>query len=253
MLVCKYLLEKNDLNLDDPEVCWETDFGQEMYRLTWSFFLVLVIVPFLLQTFHSAVFGCLRLSAFLMAELNKSGSNYQEDKSKKKQRKRKRIKIPFLFAPEFDIAAKTMHLLHAQAVAWMGLYFCPLIPSLLCLIYFVTFYLEKVCRKKSEQMYVRSTISTIILQLNLKMNCRYSTKAWRASQTQTVLYILCLILFLGGVIVYTLAVTRWEPSQHCGPFQGYSIPALVTEYLPRLNELFVFNPGFAAAVDLVLM
>ena len=36
--------------------CWETNLGQELYRMLWMFFLMLVILPFFIELLHILIY-----------------------------------------------------------------------------------------------------------------------------------------------------------------------------------------------------
>ncbi len=85
---------------------------QDLYRLLMMFALVLLLANLLLETLRNLAFSLLR------------------------QR--------WLGAPEFDVARNVMHLVYAQSAAWVGLYFSPMLPVLLAIVYMLTYYVKKV-------------------------------------------------------------------------------------------------------------
>ena len=50
--------------------------------------------------------------------------------------------------PEFDIGINTVHLIYAQTVTWIGLYFSPLLSIVFVIILPLTFYLKQVRAKE---------------------------------------------------------------------------------------------------------
>ena len=51
--------------------------------------------------------------------------------------------------PEFDIGINTVHLIYAQTVTWIGLYFSPLLSIVFVIILPLTFYLKQVSAEEN--------------------------------------------------------------------------------------------------------
>ncbi|XP_059413265.1 transmembrane channel-like protein 5 isoform X2 [Carassius carassius] len=151
--------------------CWETFVGQSVYRL-----LIIDFIFCLLGIF----FG-----EFLR---NVIGTMW----------------IQSLGVPEFDIARNVLDLIYAQTLAWIGIYFSPLLPVMQVLKLFIIFYLKKV---------------------SLSMNCQPPKHTGRAAQIQTVFIALLFFPSFVGVLSM-VAYTVWslKPSDQCGPFQGLDTP-----------------------------
>lgn len=51
---------------------------------------------------------------------------------------------PTLSAPGFDISRNTLNLIHNQTLFWVGFFFSPLLPMVMVVKMFLTFYIKKV-------------------------------------------------------------------------------------------------------------
>ncbi|KAM6971884.1 transmembrane channel-like protein 5 [Aplochiton taeniatus] len=106
-ILCYYWMN----NVAKKFACWESIVGQSLYRLVVVDFLFLMLGSF---------FG-----EFL--------SNVMGTKC-----------FPSMGVPEFDVARNVLDLIYAQTLAWIGIYFSPLLPVIQILKFFILFYLKKV-------------------------------------------------------------------------------------------------------------
>ncbi|KAK9977574.1 hypothetical protein ABG768_019381 [Culter alburnus] len=167
-ILCFYWL--NDVP-NSTSSCWESFVGQSVYRL-----LIIDFIFCLLGIF----FG-----EFLR---NVIGTMW----------------IQSLGVPEFDIARNVLDLIYAQTLAWIGIYYSPLLPVMQVLKLFIIFYLKKV---------------------SLSMNCQPPKHTGRAAQIQTVFIALLFFpSFVGTLAMVSFTVWRLRPSDQCGPFQGLNTP-----------------------------
>uniref|UniRef100_A0A8D0GPY7 Transmembrane channel-like protein n=1 Tax=Sphenodon punctatus TaxID=8508 RepID=A0A8D0GPY7_SPHPU len=151
--------------------CWESLVGQDIYRL--------VIVDFLF---------CLLGSFFGEFVRRIIGTKCCKT----------------LGVPEFDIARNVLDLIYTQTLAWIGIFFSPLLPAIQLISLLIIFYVKKV---------------------SLMMNCQPPHKAWRASQMNTVfIFLLFFPSFAGVLSIMAITVWRLKPSENCGPFQGLTSP-----------------------------
>ncbi|XP_026214685.1 transmembrane channel-like protein 5 [Anabas testudineus] len=148
-------------------VCWESMVGQALYRLVVVDFLFLMLGSFFGE-FLSNVIGT-RL-------------------------------LPRIGVPEFDVARNVLELIYAQTLAWLGIYFAPLLPAIQIVKFFILFYLKKV---------------------SLTQNCQPPQRTGRAAQMQTIFIALLFFPFFVGALSI-VAYVSWSltPSEHCGPFRG---------------------------------
>ncbi|MGH0115466.1 UNVERIFIED_CONTAM: hypothetical protein FKN15_000101 [Acipenser sinensis] len=159
------VVENNNIN------CWETFVGQDIYRL--------IIIDFIF---------CLLGSFFGEFLRNVIGTKC----------------LSGLGVPEFDIARNVLDLIYAQTLAWIGIFFSPLLPAIQIIKLFLIFYLKKV---------------------SLMQNCQPPKQSWRAAQMMTT-FILLLFFpsFSGALSVVAFIVWRRAPSKTCGPFRGLAVP-----------------------------
>ncbi|XP_069839859.1 transmembrane channel-like protein 5 isoform X2 [Dendropsophus ebraccatus] len=167
-ILCYYWLEKI---AESSRQCWESYIGQDIYRL--------VVIDFLFVL----------VGSFFGEFLRKIIGTYC---------------CKTLGIPEFDIARNVLDLIYAQTLAWIGIFFSPLLPIIQMIKLFIIFYVKKV---------------------SLMMNCIPPRRAWRASQMTTVFIFLLFFPSLAGVLC-VVGVTWWrrKPSELCGPFRTLNTP-----------------------------
>ncbi|KAG8015126.1 Transmembrane channel-like protein 5 [Nibea albiflora] len=156
--------------------CWESMVGQALYRLVIFDFFFLMLGSF---------FG-----EFLRNVMG-------------------RRLLPRLGVPEFDVARNVLELIYTQTLAWIGIYFSPLLPAIQILKFFILFYLKKV---------------------SLTQNCQPPRRQGRAAQMQTIFIALLFFPFFVGALSI-VAYTSWSltPSEQCGPFRGLNNTFSVVE------------------------
>ncbi|XP_077172674.1 transmembrane channel-like protein 5 isoform X2 [Paroedura picta] len=147
--------------------CWETVVGQDIYKLIVAEFICCLLGS-LFGEFGRRIIGtkcCAQLGV-----------------------------------PEFDIARNVLDLIYVQTLAWIGIFFSPLIPAIQMVSFFIIFYVKKV---------------------SLMRNCQPPRKAWRAAQMNTLfIFLLFFPSFTGVLSVIAVLVWRMKPSETCGPFRG---------------------------------
>ncbi|XP_035516410.1 transmembrane channel-like protein 5 [Morone saxatilis] len=165
--------------------CWESMVGQALYRLVIVDFLFLMLGSFFGE-FLSNVIGT-RL-------------------------------LPRLGVPEFDVARNVLELIYAQTLAWIGIYFSPLLPAIQILKFFILFYLKKV---------------------SLTQNCQPPRRTGRAAQMQTIFIALLFFpFFVGALSIVAYTAWRLTPSEQCGPFRGLnSTFSVVGVWIDDLQEI----------------
>uniref|UniRef100_A0A8C5KTA1 Transmembrane channel-like protein n=1 Tax=Jaculus jaculus TaxID=51337 RepID=A0A8C5KTA1_JACJA len=184
-ILCYYWI--NIVAVSDDE-CWETFIGQDIYRL-------------LLMDFVFSLADSL-LGEFLRRFI---GMKF----------------ITSLGLQEFDIARNVLELIYSQTLAWLGIFFCPLLPFIQMITLFIMFYVKNI---------------------SLMMNFQPPSKAWRASQMITLFIFLLFFPSFTGVLC-TLAITIWrlKPSATCGPFRGLpSFIQSIYSWIDTLNR----RPGY---------
>ncbi|XP_029545281.1 transmembrane channel-like protein 5 [Salmo trutta] len=147
--------------------CWESIVGQALYRLVIVDFLFIMLGSFFGE-FLSNVIGTKCIQS--------------------------------LGVPEFDVARNVLDLIYAQTLAWIGIYFSPLLPVIQIIKFFILFYLKKV---------------------SLTQNCQPPRRAGRAAQMQTIfIAILFFPSFVGALSMVAYTMWTLPPSDNCGPFRG---------------------------------
>ncbi|XP_041062802.1 transmembrane channel-like protein 5 [Carcharodon carcharias] len=181
-VLCYYWLVTVANNVE----CWETFVGQDLYRLVVTDFIFSLLGSF---------FGEFIRSTMGMHCCHKLG------------------------IPEFDIARNVLGLIYAQILAWIGLFFAPLIPAIQIIKFFIIFHVKKV---------------------SLIMNCQPPRKAWRASHMTTIfIFLLFFPGFLGVLCLLGVTVWIWKPSKRCGPFRGLNVPYnSISHFIVMLQERF---------------
>ncbi|XP_056136754.1 transmembrane channel-like protein 5 [Lampris incognitus] len=166
-------------------LCWESMVGQALYRLVIADFFFLMLGSFFGE-FLSNLIGT-RL-------------------------------LPSIGVPEFDVARNVLDLIYAQTLAWIGLYFSPLLPVIQIFKFFILFYLKKV---------------------SLIQNCQPPRRSGRAAQMQTIFIALLFFpSFVGALSM--VAYTTWSltPSKQCGPFRGLNNAfSTVTVWIEDLENI----------------
>ncbi|XP_021504458.1 transmembrane channel-like protein 5 isoform X1 [Meriones unguiculatus] len=184
-ILCYYWL--NIVALSGEE-CWETLIGQDIYRLLLMDF-VFSLADSLLGEFLRRFIGMRFMTS--------------------------------LSLQEFDIARNVLELIYAQTLAWLGIFFCPLLPFIQMITLFIMFYVKNI---------------------SLMMNFQPPSKAWRASQMITFFIFLLFFPSFTGVLC-TLAITIWrlKPSADCGPFRG--LPSFIQSIYSWIDSLSR-RPGY---------
>ena len=170
--------------------CTEDLIGQEVYRLLLLYFIIFVVGHFTLESFYK-----LMVSSFMKS----------------------------LPSPEFDVAFNTMHLLFAQTLAWVAIYYSPVLILFFLVILFITFYFKLA---------------------SLKLNCSGAAGAkqpWQAAQSQTLFFSMTFANFL-VVFIHFLFIINKKPSEDCGPFKNLKTPS------DLISNVIILQPGFAGLI-----
>ncbi|XP_053274788.1 transmembrane channel-like protein 5 [Pleuronectes platessa] len=179
-VLCYYWMNVVAMNFS----CWESMIGQALYRLVIFDFFFLMLGSFFGE-FLSKVIGT--------------------------------TVLPRLGVPEFDIARNVLELIYAQTLAWVGIYFSPLLPAIQIVKFFILFCLKKV---------------------SLTHNCQPPRRTGRAAQMQTTFIALLFFPFFVGALSM-VAYTAWSltPSEQCGPFRGLNNAfSVVSVWIDDLEE-----------------
>lgn len=116
--------------------CWQTDLGEEIYRL--------IVLDFIASVFEA----CLQFTRFML---------YKKF-------------WPRIGRPEFDIARGTLNLIYNQSLFWMGFYFSPLMSLIIVIKLTFTFYMKryqlKKCYQQPSQPWRAAQTQTLFLALS---------------------------------------------------------------------------------------
>lgn len=188
--------------------CWETRVGQEMYKLLIFDFLTVLVVILLVDFPRKMIVD--HCSCKL---------------------------VQLWGQQEFVVPPVVLDIIYGQTVCWIGTFFCPLLPLLNTIKYFIIFYLKKI---------------------TLLNNCRPADRTFRAS-TANFFFLLVLLLGLGISWVPVLySIFAMTPSKPCGPFRNQvSIWDTITtsvETLPNVaREFLQFIASQAFAIPLFFL
>ncbi|XP_077490271.1 uncharacterized protein LOC144101114 isoform X1 [Amblyomma americanum] len=152
-------------------MCWETAVGQQIYKLTILDFIVGVTLVFVVECPRKLIvtrFQC------------------------------KLAKI--IGQQEFNIPNRVLDLVYSQTLCWLGTFYCPLLPAVTMIKYFIIFYVQK---------------------FTLMNNSAPSQTPYRASRSNTFFVIVLLLALFLAVIPFAYALVEIQPSLSCGPFQQY--------------------------------
>ncbi|XP_024259413.2 transmembrane channel-like protein 5 isoform X1 [Oncorhynchus tshawytscha] len=184
-ILCSYWMK----DVANTFSCWESIVGQALYRLVIMDFLFIMLGSFFGE-FLSNVIGTKCIQS--------------------------------LGVPEFDVARNVLDLIYAQTLAWIGIYFSPLLPVIQIIKFFILFYLKKV---------------------SLTQNCQPPRRAGRAAQMQTIfIAILFFPSFLGALSMVAYTVWTLPPSDKCGPFRGLNTTfSAIQIWMDDLNRVDAFQ------------
>ncbi|XP_072012922.1 voltage-gated chloride channel TMC4 [Engystomops pustulosus] len=185
--------------------CWETRVGQEMYKLLIFDFLT-VLVMILLVDFPRKM-----IVDHCSCKL-----------------------VQLWGQQEFVVPQFVLDIIYGQTVCWIGTFFCPLLPLLNTVKYFIIFYMKR---------------------LTLFSNCRPADRTFRASNAN---FFFLLVLLLGLAISWVpvlYSIFVMTPSKPCGPFRDqafiWDTISMAVESLPKVaRNFFEFIASQAFAIPL---
>ncbi|XP_048343374.1 transmembrane channel-like protein 8 [Sphaerodactylus townsendi] len=186
--------------------CWETHIGQEMYKMTVFSFLTTLAFAFLIS-----------LPRRLLAKHSSCAL------------------ARWLGKEEFLVPHNVLDIVAVQTVIWTGIFFCPLLPLVGCVVIFLTFYIKK---------------------YTLFQNCRPSTQLFRATHSKFFFQIMLLLGLFLACASLGYAISSVRPSQACGLFVNYStswqaVPK-ATSHLPTW-ALLIWNYATSNIFCLLLL
>ena len=172
--------------------CWETYFGQEFYRLALTNFLFAIITTLFPE-----------ISRYLLHRFGPRVWNRASKIVTKKRIKKYADLLANLITspPEFYIAKSVLDLIYAQGLMLLGLFFCPFLPFISMVTFFVIFYVKK---------------------YSCVWFCSPSSRGLYRSARNNLFYILLLILIYFACLAAILYILlELDPSDSCGPFRDF--------------------------------
>ncbi|NWV40439.1 TMC7 protein, partial [Grantiella picta] len=95
--------------------CWESDVGQEMYKLMIFDFIIILAVPLFVD------FPRMLLVTHSSCKL-----------------------VQWFGLQEFGISDNVLEIIYGQTICWIGTFFAPLLPAIATIKYFIIFYIKKI-------------------------------------------------------------------------------------------------------------
>nr|XP_060642287.1 transmembrane channel-like protein 7 [Anolis sagrei ordinatus] len=148
--------------------CWESRVGQEMYKLMIFDFIIIFAVTVFIDFPRKLMVTHCSVKAFRWCGLQ-----------------------------EFAIPDNVLEIVYGQTICWIGTFYCPLLPAIATIKYFIVFYIKKV---------------------SLMHTCKPSTRPFRASSSNFFFLVVLLIGLILAFIPVGLSMTRIPSSKACGPF-----------------------------------
>ncbi|XP_065065650.1 transmembrane channel-like protein 7 [Rhopilema esculentum] len=153
--------------------CWETSVGVQFYQLAIVDFVFLLLATFIGETVRHSFAVCMNAALGCDFDL-----------------------------PGFDISRNVLSLIYSQALCWLGAFFCPMLPLITIIKFFILFYYKKAS----------------VMQF-----CRPSVRPFKASKMQLRFFaLLSMMLTLAMIVIGLIMINedRLKPSTDCGPFRG---------------------------------
>ncbi|XP_047999918.1 transmembrane channel-like protein 7 isoform X2 [Leguminivora glycinivorella] len=177
--------------------CWETYVGQQLYKL--------IITDFALQFFTTFFINLPR--AFIA---------------------RHTVSRCFKIIGEQDfyLPKHVLDIVYTQTIIWMGAFFCPFLPIMGTVFYFIIFYVKK---------------------FTCLVNCTPSPVVYKASKSKSLFMSVLLLGFVVSIVPVAYSIAEIYPSVNCGPYRGWatvwSFAVSTFDKLPPAIGEFVFFIG----------
>ncbi|XP_062304068.1 LOW QUALITY PROTEIN: transmembrane channel-like protein 7 [Osmerus eperlanus] len=188
--------------------CWETRVGQEMYKLTIFDFIIIAAVTLFVE-----------FPRKLMVNYCDCGL------------------AKWWGQQEFAIPQNVLEIVYGQTICWIGAFYCPLLPAICIIKYFIIFYIKKV---------------------SLVNNCRPATRPFRASSSNFFFLAVLLIGLALACVPVAVSIAQISCSQACGPFVNYTtsweaLPRTVAQLRPEARSVLLALSSEASAVSLFVI
>ncbi|XP_063370532.1 transmembrane channel-like protein 7 isoform X2 [Cydia amplana] len=163
--VCAYNND-NSLALE----CWETYVGQQLYKL--------ILTDFALQFFTTFF---INLPRALIARHTVSRC------------------FKMIGEQDFYLPKHVLDIVYTQTIIWMGTFFCPFLPIIGTVFYFIIFYVKK---------------------FTCLVNCTPSPVVYKASKSKSLFMSVLLLGFVVSIVPVAYSIAEIYPSVNCGPYRG---------------------------------
>ncbi|XP_007437980.1 transmembrane channel-like protein 7 [Python bivittatus] len=151
--------------------CWESRVGQEMYKLMIFDLIIIFAVIVFIDFPRKLIITHCPVKAFQWVGLQ-----------------------------EFAIPDNVLEIVYGQTICWIGTFYCPLLPAIAAIKYFIVFYIKKI---------------------SLMHTCKPSARPFRASSSNFFFLVVLLIGLLLAFIPLGISMTHIPSSKACGPFVNF--------------------------------
>lgn len=167
--------------------CWETYVGQQLYKLILTDFAIQFMMTFIINLPRS----------FIARHTNS-----------------RCLKI--IGEQDFYLPKHVLDIVYIQAIIWMGSFFCPFLPIIGTMFYFLMFYIKK---------------------FTCLINCTPSPVVYKASKSKSLFMSVLLFGFVVSILPVAYAIAEILPSINCGPYRGFNT---VWEFVVKTFEGFPY-------------
>ncbi|XP_077839475.1 transmembrane channel-like protein 7 isoform X3 [Macaca mulatta] len=216
--------------------CWETQVGQEMYKLMiFDFIIILAVTLFVDFPRKLLVTYC---SSWKL--------------------------IQCWGQQEFAIPDNVLGIVYGQTICWIGAFFSPLLPAIATLKFIIIFYVKEHEFPKvwslDETFFILICIAALPSgKWSLLYTCRPSPRPFRASNSNFFFLLVLLIGLCLAIIPLTISISRIPSSKACGPFTNFNttwevIPKTVSTFPSSLQSFIhgVTSEAFAVPFFMII-
>ncbi|KAJ0170446.1 hypothetical protein K1T71_013817 [Dendrolimus kikuchii] len=164
--VCSY---KNE---DSTKLeCWETYVGQQLYKLLLTDFAVQFLMTFFVNLPRAFI------------------ARHTSNKC-----------LKLVGEQEFYLPKHVLDIVYIQTIIWMGSFFCPFLPIIGTIFYFLVFYIKK---------------------FTCLRNCIPSPVVYKASKSKSLFMSVLLLGFVISIAPVAYSIAEVLPSINCGPYRDF--------------------------------
>ncbi|KAM9454041.1 transmembrane channel-like protein 7 [Clarias gariepinus] len=184
--------------------CWETHVGQEMYKLMIFDLLIIGAVTVLIEFPRKILVNHCDWAL-----------------------------VKWWGQQEFSIPQNVLEIVYGQTICWIGTFYCPLMPAINTIKYFLIFYIKKV---------------------TLVNNCRPASRPFRASSSHFFFLAVLLIGLALATLPVTVSIAQIRSSRVCGAFLNYNtsweaVPRAVSHLPSAVQSVLTALGSEACAVS----